>query len=469
MSTQTDRDGSTQATIFMSYSRSDAKFVDQIIAALQAIGYDVLLDRKNIPGGDDWKSRIGALIQRSDTLVFCLSPDFLASEICLWEVAEARRLGKRVLPIACRTTGNVELPTEIAAMNVVYFYEHPKIPGSGFGTGFSQLTTALASDLGWLQEHTRLLDRALDWDRGGRMGARTIAGREDLVLAKAWLGKRPLSMPKPPEIIADFLHASEAFQMVQARTAAAAEWKTRWLYRSIFAVTLFGLVGSLTMWWQAEDARRVAERAKVEAEAQKEQVILTFIGGRAHAARLMADVLSFQGRPDCSAIPRPLHDFMTSKIMDVPFRTGRLSMHQAIHEAWITFATADKNEEGYFNRRVSGSETREAKLEALGISTLVGIRLICYLVSNGDIASANQVVKFIIDEYAALGASEQKAHFALFLARSLQGHILQMQKNGGQAKYALEEALKNHAHLNVSDKQRDAVAEWARQEIGRLR
>jgi TIR domain len=48
--------------VFLSYSRSDVAFADQLVAALEAFGFDPNVDRHNISGGEEWKARLGALL-----------------------------------------------------------------------------------------------------------------------------------------------------------------------------------------------------------------------------------------------------------------------------------------------------------------------------------------------------------------------------------------------------------------------
>ena len=43
--------------IFISYSRDDLKFADQLDAALSTCGFECLIDRHGISGGEDWKRR----------------------------------------------------------------------------------------------------------------------------------------------------------------------------------------------------------------------------------------------------------------------------------------------------------------------------------------------------------------------------------------------------------------------------
>src|SRR5262247_595974 len=118
--------------VFISYSRDDLKFTDQLDAALGLTGFAITIDRHGISGGEDWKRRLGNLIREADTVAFVLSPSSARSEICAWEVAEAVRLGKRIIPVVCRHFENVSAPPQLADLNYIYFYEESKSPGSGF-------------------------------------------------------------------------------------------------------------------------------------------------------------------------------------------------------------------------------------------------------------------------------------------------------------------------------------------------
>ena len=93
----------------------------------------------------------------------------------------------------------------------------PKAPGSGFGTGLAKLVAALNTDFDWLREHTRYLQRATEWDRGGRPANRLLSG-DDIAEAKAWVARRPKSAPEPTALHLDFIRASE--EEAEARSSA---------------------------------------------------------------------------------------------------------------------------------------------------------------------------------------------------------------------------------------------------------
>src|SRR4051794_35478437 len=100
---RTDSPDKGKLRVFISYSRYDLRFADQLNAALRACGFNGGMDRHGISGGEDWKRRLGTLISEADTVVFVLSPTSASSEICAWEVEEGTRLGKRILPVNCQS------------------------------------------------------------------------------------------------------------------------------------------------------------------------------------------------------------------------------------------------------------------------------------------------------------------------------------------------------------------------------
>jgi hypothetical protein len=52
--------GNDKLRVFVSYSRNDVEFADQLVAGLEACGFDPILDRHGISGGEDWQQRLGA-------------------------------------------------------------------------------------------------------------------------------------------------------------------------------------------------------------------------------------------------------------------------------------------------------------------------------------------------------------------------------------------------------------------------
>jgi TPR repeat protein len=280
--------------VFISYSRDDLEFADQLDAALNACGFECVIDRHGISGGEDWKRRLGNMISEADTVVFVLSPSSARSEICDWEVEEATRLGKRILPVICRSLEEASPPPRLRERNYIFFHADPKAaPGAGFGTGLANLIAALNTDFDWLREHTRYLQRATEWDRGGRPANRLLSG-DDIADAKAWVARRPKGAPEPTVLHLDFIRASE--EEAEARTstqrkqleamaaaqteretalhqaeaalkqAADAQRKRATIRNIAFAVvSIFAVLAGL-LYWEASQQRQVAEEQRGQAD-----------------------------------------------------------------------------------------------------------------------------------------------------------------------------------------------------------
>jgi hypothetical protein len=97
------------------------------------------------------------------------------------------------------------------------------------------LVTSLNSDFDWLREHTRYLQRAIEWDKGGQAANRLLSGN-DILDAKAWVARRPKGAPEPTALQLDFIRASEdeaearlseQRKQLEAMAAAQAERETR--------------------------------------------------------------------------------------------------------------------------------------------------------------------------------------------------------------------------------------------------
>ena len=270
--------------IFISYSRDDMEFADQLEATLRLAGYLPTIDRE-ISGGEEWERRLSELIGDSDTVVVVLSPSWVNSPSCAWEAREAQRLGKRIIPVACKPLGaSDQPPAMLAALNYIFFYKEPRKSGTGFAPGLMDLVNALNTDLDWLREHTRYLRRATEWEAGGRAVNRLLSG-PDVTDAKAWLDKRPKDAPEPTALHRDFILASEH----EAISRASAERQR---------------LEQMTAAVQAADAalkEKQTAQAR-EAEASKRVVRRTMIGLAVAlvlaAAATMAGVFAIQQKQD---------------------------------------------------------------------------------------------------------------------------------------------------------------------------
>lgn len=200
-------DASPNAAIFVSYARADVDFVDQLTIALVDKNFEVLIDRQAIHAAENWQERILELLTHSDTVIFVLTKASMSSRTCQWELEEALRLRKRIVPVVPTQLRNVRAHHALKELNYVHFCKQPGIPSSGFYDGLLKLTHALMIDLDWLRREARLMAQALDW-RANKSGDHLLRGMA-LQEAVLWRTGMPVRQSISP-LIEDFLHASQS-------------------------------------------------------------------------------------------------------------------------------------------------------------------------------------------------------------------------------------------------------------------
>jgi tetratricopeptide (TPR) repeat protein len=191
-----------RAKVFISYSRKDLAFAQMLVEALGERGFDAFLDKTDIAPGEPWQERLAGLIAATDTVVFAISPDSVASSICAWELEESVRLGKRLIPVVARRIPDADAPPALGRLNWVFCVED-----DDKNAALAALETALRTDLPWVREHTRLGELARRWDEQGRGKGATLRGA-DLDAAERWLDRRPADANAPTELHQDFIRAS---------------------------------------------------------------------------------------------------------------------------------------------------------------------------------------------------------------------------------------------------------------------
>src|SRR6516225_4712785 len=85
--------------VFISYSRQDLVAADRLVTVLEAEGFKVIIDRRDLPFGEEWLGELTDFIAGSDTVVALVSPAFIASKACNWELGQARATNKRLVPV----------------------------------------------------------------------------------------------------------------------------------------------------------------------------------------------------------------------------------------------------------------------------------------------------------------------------------------------------------------------------------
>ncbi|MEO1788005.1 MAG: toll/interleukin-1 receptor domain-containing protein, partial [Pseudomonadota bacterium] len=208
--------------VFVSYSRAQVHFADEVVLSLEDKGHAPLIDRHTIAKGEDFKPRLGELILKADTVVFILSDESARSAVCAWEVEEAARLAKRILVVTLGDLSpGITPPEKLAGIDWIHCWANPAVPGSSQTRGFIELDQALRTDLGWLRKQTELQEQAAKWDARGRESDDPVLLREDLLAEGLdWSRSAPTGQAVPA-LVAAFLKASDQAEATRKAEAAA--------------------------------------------------------------------------------------------------------------------------------------------------------------------------------------------------------------------------------------------------------
>jgi len=224
----------TRTKIFISYSRRDSSFVEVIRNALLSLGYEVLVDRQDIEKGEDFWTRIQQLIAASDSVLFVISPDSIASRICNQEVELSKTLGKRLIPLVWRAVKG-GMPESLSKSNWVTAeaYEQSEMADeAALASIIAQLNRAInLDDLLWVREHTGWILRAAQWEKNGRQDGMVLRS-DEITVVQSWASRRPKGAPEIPHLLVEFINASVTRERRDRR-------RTQILQRTIGTLVLF--------------------------------------------------------------------------------------------------------------------------------------------------------------------------------------------------------------------------------------
>ena len=172
----------SKRSVFISYSRKDKDFVRKLNDSLDSSEIEAWVDWEGIPPSSDWMDEIARAIQGSDAFLFVISPDSLASKVCGEELELGIKYNKKLIPILHRdpTNGTV-MHEKLSSHNWVYLRDQ-----DDYDNGISKVLESVNVDLDWVRQHTRLLQRATEWDRKNRNKSFLLQGA-DLEEAERWM------------------------------------------------------------------------------------------------------------------------------------------------------------------------------------------------------------------------------------------------------------------------------------------
>lgn len=222
--------------IFISYSSQDRSFVKDLGGALKKADLGIWVDHDNIPIATNWKKEVAEGIRAAHTFIFVITSYSLASKHCGWELQQARRHGRRIIPICARHDFEHEnLRTSgLSAINYISFERQ------SFSTAAEQLIKAIGTDLGDVKVFNRLYSRAHEWSSNGRQ-QHLLLKQEEYCEFKKWQQARQSS----PNKLGDWqdLHILQAEYLSESKISIGRDLTLKRFLHIGGVVVAFALVG----------------------------------------------------------------------------------------------------------------------------------------------------------------------------------------------------------------------------------
>ena len=163
------------AEAFLSYAREDIEFARRLHEALAGRGWAAAWDQDHevIPFSSLYEEEIKDAITAADKVVFVITPAWLASRPCAWELQLALQVGKAIVPVLRAEVPDGEVPDVVGRRNWIFFTDDGR-----FDESLGNLLQALNADLDWAKSHKQLQVRAQDWFDGSMASSKLLRGSD---------------------------------------------------------------------------------------------------------------------------------------------------------------------------------------------------------------------------------------------------------------------------------------------------
>jgi WD40 repeat protein len=210
-----DTNGSRKTRIFISYSRKNKLFVRKLNKAIDESGIECWVDWEGIPLSADWMAEITAAIKASDAFVFVISPDSLKSKVCMDELELGIQYNKKIVPVLyCAPDKKQKMHPKLGSTNWVYMRPQK----DDFKATVPKLVESIQTDLGWVKQHTRILQRASEWDQKSRNKSYVLQG-SDLEEGEHWMTESTASQGRSVAVVqAEYISTSRKVAVQRQRT-----------------------------------------------------------------------------------------------------------------------------------------------------------------------------------------------------------------------------------------------------------
>ncbi len=210
--------GTQTLDVFLIADSQDLDFARRLHSTLQIQSKSTWFDQISHPVAGDGLDTVKEAIESAQNCLVILSVQTLANPDCLAQIDYAHSLNKRLIGVVNGPVA-VQRPAALANRPTVNFQDHE----GDFSSNFGDLYRILESDADYVDRHTRLLLRAIEWEKAGRDDS-LLLRRKALEQAKLWLAQSAYKVPPPSPQQLEYIAASQElpFRKVTGRSLGLA-------------------------------------------------------------------------------------------------------------------------------------------------------------------------------------------------------------------------------------------------------
>jgi WD40 repeat protein len=264
--------------LFISYSRRDKAFVEDLCRRLKVNNINLWVDWENIPVASPWREELKEGIKNSDNFLFIMSSESVGSKYCRDEIGQAAGHKKRVITIVLRRDYDRQQVHEaVKERNWLYYDSY-----SSLDALLPNLLGVIKKDEKYVKAHTNLLLQAIEWDEQKRNEEFLLRGSK-LRDAIAWLaqGDDTEKEPKPTQLQREFIQASKKNRNRMRLV--------RWLAGGLATV---GIVGSFLVTEVKTTGEIKALVNSLETKQELDALMVSLKAGRDLKNRVLGGLLS---------------------------------------------------------------------------------------------------------------------------------------------------------------------------------
>ncbi|KAM3093822.1 tetratricopeptide repeat protein [Phormidesmis sp. 146-12] len=243
--------------VFISYSRRDSEFARGLLEALKGENRDTWVDWLSIQAAEDFWQAIVTGIEAANSFIFVISPDSIASQYCNQEIDHAVLHKKRLIPVVCRSVSPETVHASLRPLDWIFFRD------GEFEPAFARLVKAIDTDPLHTRSHTRLLVKAIEWNKRGRDDS-FLLRKSDLTEAETWLAASADKEPVPTDLQRDYISTSrqveDDYNLLLAKGERALQRVKLAAIVVPVAVAIAAIAGGYAF-FQAQNAKDAGRRA----------------------------------------------------------------------------------------------------------------------------------------------------------------------------------------------------------------